>query len=153
MGNMLPFPERATNVVRSTRNYMKTQILTAVMVLGLGGLGSGCSQGWRMDYEKPAAQFLQADLASQGKAFIGKKITVKGTVAKVDLTDPASAWIHLEGGIRCNLGKFRVMVESSKMGDTVFVDGFLKRCAEGDILLEPAMLRDPTAAFAPVGRK
>lgn len=129
---------------------MKTRVRMKLMVLVLAGLGSGCSQGWRMDYEQPAAQFLQADLASQGKAFIGKKITVKGTVAKVDLTDPAAAWIHLEGGIRCNLGKFKVMAESCKMGDTVFVDGFLKQCGEGDMLLEPAMLRDPTAAFAPM---
>jgi len=102
-----------------------------------------------MDYEQPAAQFLSADLASQGKAFIGKKITVKGTVATIDLTDPASAWIHLEGGIRCNLGTFRAMAEGRTVGGAAYVDGILKRCEEGDILLEPALLRDPTAAFSP----
>jgi hypothetical protein len=121
-------------------------MLTALLLISLG---SGCRQGWRMDYEKPAAQFRHADLASHGKAFIGKKITVKGTVAKIDSTDPKSARIHLEGGIQANLGTFQAMAESCKTGDTVFVDGFLKRCEEGDILLDPAMLRDPRAPFSP----
>lgn len=102
-----------------------------------------------MDYGKPAAQFLEADLATQGQAFVGKKITVKGTVAKVDLSDPKSATIHLSGGIQCDLGKFKAMAESCKIGDTVYVDGFLKRCEERDILIDPAMLRDPTAPFSP----
>jgi len=115
----------------------------------LAGLGSGCGKGLQMDYGKPAAQFLQADLASQGKAFIGKKITVKGTVVKVDVSDPKSAWVHLAGGIQCDLGKFRAMAESCRIGDTVYIDGILKRCEEGDILIDPAILRDPTAEFSP----
>ena len=119
------------------------------MVLILAGLGSGCGKGWEMDYGKPAAQFLQADLASQGEAFIGKKITVKGTVSKVDVSDPKSALIHLSGGIQCDLGKCKAMAESCKIGDPVYVDGFLKRCEKGDILIDPAMLRDPAAPFSP----
>lgn len=86
-----------------------------LLVLILAGLGSGCGTGWKMDYGKPAAQFLQADLASQGEAFVGKKITVKGTVAKVDVSDPKTAWIHLSGGIQCNLGKFKALAESCKI--------------------------------------
>lgn len=120
-----------------------------LVMLILAGLGSGCGKGWQMDYGKPEAQFLQADLASQGKSFVGKKITVKGTVAKLDVSDPKSAWIHLSGGIQCNLGKFKAMAESCKIGDTVHVDGFLKRCEEGDMLIDPAMLRDPKAPFSP----
>lgn len=118
-------------------------------LLVLAGLGSGCGKGWQMDYGKPEAQFLQADLASQGKPFIGKKITVKGTVAKIDVSDPKSSWLHLAHGIQCDLGKFKAMAESCKVGDTVYVDGFLIRCEEGDILIGPAMLRDPTAPFSP----
>jgi hypothetical protein len=53
------------------------------------------------------------------------------------------------GGIRCNLGKFKAMAEDSKVGDTVYVDGFLKHCDKGDVLIEPGMLRDPTAPFSP----
>ena len=119
------------------------------MVLLLAGLGNGCGKGWQMDYGEPAAQFLQADLAAQGKMFVGKKITVKGTVAKVDVSVPNAARIHLTGGIECNLGKFKAMAESCKVGDTVYVDGFLQRCEEGDILIDPAMLRDKTAPFSP----
>lgn len=134
---------------------MKTRLLTIWVVLLLAGLESGCGKGgkggkgWEMDYGKPAAQFLQADLASQGKSFVGKKITVKGTVVKVDVSDPASAWIHLSGGVQCDLGTFKAMAKSCKIGDTVYVDGFLKRCEEGDMLIDPAMLRDPTAPFSP----
>ncbi|TWT60787.1 hypothetical protein [Rubinisphaera italica] len=127
----------------STRSYMM------LMALFLAGLGIGCVKGWKMDYELPAAQFHQAVLASQGEAFIGKKITVQGTVKKVEVTDPDSAWIHLSGGIRCNLGKFKDMAESCKIGDTVYVDGFLEHCEEGDMLIDPATLRDPTAPFSP----
>ena len=54
-----------------------------------------------MDYGEPVAQFLQEDVGQKGKAFLGKKVTVKGTVTKVDVGDPDAAWIHLEGGIRC----------------------------------------------------
>lgn len=128
---------------------MNSRIPAVLTALILAGLGSGCGNGWQMDYGQPAAQFLQADMASRGKAFVGKKITVKGTVTKVDVNDPESAWIHLVGGIQCNFGTFKAMAESCKVGDTVYVDGFLKRCEEGDVLIDPAMLRDPTAPFSP----
>jgi hypothetical protein len=128
---------------------MRERIPVALTLLVLAGLGSGCGKGWQMDYGQPEAQFLQADLTSQGKAFVGKKITVKGTVTRVDVSDPKSAWIHLSDGIQCNLGKFKAMAESCKIGDTVHVDGVLKRCEAGDILMDPAMLRDPSAPFVP----
>ena len=99
--------------------------------------------------ETPAVQFLSADLAAQGEPFVGKKITVQGTVTKIDTSDPQSAWIYLDNGVRCNLGKFQAMAAESSVGDTVSVDGFLISCEDGDVLLEPAMLRDPTAPFSP----
>lgn len=110
---------------------------------------SGCGKGFQMDYGKPAAQFLQADVAAKGKAYLGRKITIQGVVTKVEVSDPAHAWIYLEHGIRCNLGKFKAMAASKKPGDVVSVDGFLERCDAADILIEPAMLRDPTAPFNP----
>ncbi len=108
-----------------------------------------CGKGWEMDYGKPAAQFLQDDVSSKGKPFVGKKITVKGTVTKVDVSDPKSARVYLTGGIECNLGEFQAMAESCKVGDTVSMDGFLVRCESGDVLLDPAMQRDPSAPFTP----
>ena len=119
------------------------------LLLILAGCVSGCARSWKMDYGKPVAQFLEEDVVGKAKPYLGKKITVKGTVTKVDVSDPQSSWIHLGSGIRCNLGKFKAMAQSKSPGDTVFVDGFLKRCEENDVLVEPAMLRDPKAPFSP----
>ena len=127
-----------------------TRMLLLAFTLVFGGLLCGCGKGWQMDYGQPAAQFLQEDVASKGKAYLGQKITVKGTVMKVDVSDPKSAWIHLAVGIACDLGKFKAMAESCQSNDTVFVDGFLERCEKGDVLMKPAMLRDPTAPFSPM---
>ena len=55
----------------------------------------------------------------------------------------------LEGGIRCHYGKMVAAAEGSKPGSTIYVDGFLETCEEGDILLKPAFGRDPKASFEP----
>lgn len=119
------------------------------MPLILAVLFVGCGKGWEMDYGKPAAQFHEQDLLVKGKNFVGKKITAKGVVKKVDTSDPDSAWIILSEGTRCNFGDFRAMAESVKPGDTIYVDGFLKRCEKGEIVIDPAMSRDPKAHFEP----
>ncbi len=41
------------------------------------------------------------------------------------------------------------MAKENKVGETAYVDGFLRRCEPGDILIEPALSRDPTAPFTP----
>ena len=115
-------------------------IIAAVLLVG-------CGKGYELDYGQPTAQFLAKDLPLKAKTYVGKKITVKGTVTRVDISDPNSSRIYLKEGIECNLGTFKAMATSCKIGDTVFVDGFLKRCDDGDILIEPALLRDPTANF------
>ena len=107
----------------------------------------GCGKGYELDYGQPTAQFFAKDLPSKATTYVGKKITVKGTVTRVDISDPKTSRIYLKEGIECNLGRFKAMATSCKIGDTVFVDGFLKRCDDGDILIEPALLRDPTAEF------
>jgi len=110
---------------------------------------AGCGKGWQMDYGKAEAQFIQDDVVAKSKAWVGKKITVKGVVTKIAFSDPDAAWVELGNGIKCNFGKMRQMAESAKVGETVYVDGFLKHCNEGDVLIDPAMLRDPTAPFTP----
>jgi hypothetical protein len=125
-----------------TRTLIQTLPIIAIIL-------ASCGKGWEMDYGKPAAQFLQEDVGSKGKAFVGKKITVKGTVTKVDVSDPKSARVYLTGGIECNLGEFKGMAESCKVGETVYMDGFLVRCESGDVLLDPAMPRDSSAPFTP----
>ena len=108
----------------------------------------GC-EGWKLDYGKPVAQFLEKDLSAMGKAYLGKKITVKGKVSKV-LIHPVQAKVFLESGIECNLGKFTRMAENCKVGDEIFVDGILKSLEKGEALLDPAVLRDPNADFVPL---
>lgn len=127
---------------------MKTRILILLLSI-LTPLITGCRKGMQMDYGEVEAQFTQDAVASKGKAFVGKKVTVRGTVTKVGISDPKAAWLELENGIRCNLGEMRKMAEGAKVGETVYVDGILERCDEGDVLIEPAILRDPTAPFTP----
>ena len=103
-----------------------------------------------MDYGDPAAQFNEKAVLEKAKPFLGKKITVKGVVTKQDLTDPKNCKLYLQHSICCNLGDKKRLAKSYEVGKTVFIDGFLKRCEEGDILLEPAAGRDPKAKFNPL---
>jgi len=103
-----------------------------------------------MDYAAPAAQFTEDSLLERGKPFIGQKITVRGVVRRQGLVDPNNCKIYLGHSICCNLGRATRQAESYTPGRTVFIDGFLKRCEEGNILLEPAGGRDPKAPFNPI---
>ena len=115
----------------------------------------GCSKGWILDYHEPAEQFLAKDVATKAKPYVGRhlKITIKGIVSKVDVSNPDSSMIYLKNGIECNFGKWSRMASSCKVGEVVYIDGFLKRCDEDKVLLEPAILRDPTAKFSPIKAK
>ena len=46
--------------------------------------------------------------------------------------------------------KWSRMASSCKVGEVVYIDGFLKHCDDDKVLLEPAILRDPTAKFIPI---
>ena len=108
----------------------------------------GCGTGWRMDYGEPAAQFLSANVAMQGRRYVGEKVTVQGAVTEVLLDRTDGAWIYLNNGVRCNLGEFQAMAGEVSVGETVLVDGILRQCDPEDVLLEPALLRDPAARKA-----
>ena len=125
-----------------------TQILTTIAAVLL----VGCSKGWVLDYHDPAEQFLAKDVVIKAKRYVGRdlKITIKGIVSKVDVSNPNSSMIYLKNGIECNLGKWSRMASSCKVGEVVYIDGFLKHCDEDKVLLEPALLRDPTAEFIPI---
>ena len=127
------------------------QLLISIVALVL----VGCSKGWILDYHEPAEQFLAKDVATQAKPYVGRhlKITIKGIVSKVDVSKPDSSMIYLKNGIECNLGKWSRMASSCKVGEVVYIDGFLKRCDEDKVLLEPAILRDPAAKFIPTKAK
>lgn len=63
------------------------RICLVLVMLTISGLGSGCDELWELEYGKPAAQFLEEDLAASGDLFEGKNITVKGTVSQVDVME------------------------------------------------------------------
>jgi len=126
---------------------MQAICLLLIPMTAFGGIIS--CKGWQMDYGKPAAQFHQESLLEKGKPYIGRKITVKGKVERVDTSNPKAAWVYLDGGIRCNFEDFAIMAKSNKVGETVYVDGFLRSCEPGDILIKPALNRDPKAPFSP----
>lgn len=111
---------------------------------------TGCGQGWEMEYGDAAAHFNEDAVVEKAKPFLGEKIVVKGVVTKQDLTDPENCKIYLGHSICCNLGDLQRMAEGYTVGKTVFIGGFLKRCEEGDVLLEPAVGRDPKAEFNPI---
>lgn len=117
-----------------------------LMALTLPCLVGGCGVAWQMDYGYPAAQFLQEGIGEKGKPYIGKLIEIKGTVTSIDVSDPKAAWVVLGDGIRCNFEGFRAMAEDQPVGTEVYVHGFLKSCAKGAILIEPALYCTPDAA-------
>lgn len=126
---------------------MKSTLLKMTFLI-LVSVSVGC-QALKMDYGEPAAQFLEKDVAALGQKYLGKKISIKGTVTRTDVSNPQAGWIHLGNGIRCDFSRLPAMAQSKKPGDICFIDGILKECEEGNILLESAMLRDPTAPFSP----
>jgi hypothetical protein len=118
-------------------------------MLIFGGLVSGCGKGWQMDYGKPAAQFYAYDVARMGKPFIGKKITVKGEVLHVENREDGNH-IYLNHNIHCVFPIWHLGEDNLKAGDEIFVDGFLEKCTEGNIELNPALGRDSAASFKPI---
>ena len=111
---------------------------------------AGCGSGVGLEYGDAAAHFNEDKVLEKGEPYLGKKIVVKGIVSKHDVTDPENCKVFLGHSICCNFGDLKRMAEGCTEGDTVFVGGILKRCEEGDILLEPAMKRDSKAEFKPV---
>lgn len=110
----------------------------------------GCGEkGWEAEYGETVVHLNAEDLLSKGEPYLEEKVTVKGKAERVDVSRPGHAVVILEGGITCNLGKMEAMAKSVSSGQIVYIDGFLMKCEAGDILMEPAMLRDPTAPFRP----
>jgi hypothetical protein len=107
------------------------------------------AKNWDLTYGKSEAQFHQEQVAQKGTPYLGKRVTIKGVVTKIDVSDPEAAWLHLENGVSCFMGHYQGLSEHNKVGQTIYVDGFLERCEDGDVLLKPAVIRDPSAPFTP----
>ena len=104
----------------------------------------------RTDYGNPAAQFQAANVAALAGKYLNKKITIKGDITSVDVSNPKHCLVHMNPGITFDFVEMKRAAESCKVGETIFIDGILKKhSAKGEILLAPAFTRDPTAPFVP----
>ena len=72
---------------RSSRIARSLQALTLAFLLPVG---AGC-QGWTMDYGKPAAQFESNDAVAIAQEYLGEKVSVRGEVLSVDISNPGSS--------------------------------------------------------------
>ena len=130
------------------RTRLRPRLFIAVLALSTAAsVLASCGKSWRTDYGAPAAQFEAKDVLAKGAPFIGKKVTVKGTVARADLTRPGAATVYLTDGIICNFGRMEAMAKSVTSGQTVFIDGILAKCEPGGVVIDPAILRDPSAPY------
>jgi hypothetical protein len=101
----------------------------------------------RVDYGRPAAQFEAVDVAGLAGKHLGKKITVRGEVSRVDVSNPKHCYVWMKPGIVFDFLEFKAAAQDCKVGEMVSIDGILKRHAERDIMVAPAFKRDPKAPF------
>ena len=96
-------------------------------------------KGWATDYAKAKATLNETELSTKGSQYLGKKINVRGTVGSIDTSKENEAWVTLENGTRCNLGRLDDMAEGQKAGSSVLVAGFLEKDGNGNYILSPAI--------------
>jgi hypothetical protein len=105
----------------------------------------------RTDYGKPTAQFEAARVATLAGKYLNKKVTIKGEVTKVDVSNPKHCLVHMHPSITFDFVEMKTAAECCQVGETAIIDGILKRHSpKGQILLAPAFTRDPSAPFTPI---
>jgi hypothetical protein len=73
---------------------------------------------------------------------------IAGKVLRVQDRDDGNH-IYLEHNIHCLFPTWHWGEDTLKLGDEIYVDGFLERCIEGDVQLNPAIKRGSKAPFTP----
>jgi hypothetical protein len=101
----------------------------------------------RTDYGEPAAQFDAKDVAALASKYIGKKISVRGVVDHIDVTDPQHCRVYLKEGISVDMLHLEAMAKDCKPGSVVTLDGILKQHGAKDAVLVPGARRDDNAPF------
>ena len=139
----------AMNVLGPLRHLLSASAALLLLVPLVGGC-----QGWVMDYGDPEAQFEAEDAVGLAPEYLGEKVTVRGTVVGVVVSDLGSteATVALEGGVRARFGDMVEMATSCEEGEVVLIDGFVRTADQSTVTLDPAMLRDPAAPFEPIRR-
>ena len=119
-------------------------VLTLFVLLAFPGCDT-----FTLEFSEPAGQFEAATLPLYGEKYVRKKVSVRGVVTRHDTTDPDNLLVYLTHGVCCNFGKNKRALEKNRVGAMAYVDGILRRCLPNDILITPAIPRDPTAEFVP----
>lgn len=132
---------------------LRLLLSASAALLLLVPLVGGC-QGWAMDYGDPEAQFEAADAVELAPEYLGEKVTVRGTVVGVAVSDRGGnqATVTLEDGVKARFGDMVEMAASCEVGQVVLIDGFVRMANRSTVTLDPAMLRDPAAPFEPIRR-
>jgi hypothetical protein len=81
----------------------------------------------RTDYGESAAQFEAKDVAALGGNRVGKKISVRGVVDRIDISDPKHSRVYLKDGISVDMLHLEAMAKDCKPGSVVILDGILKQ--------------------------
>jgi hypothetical protein len=121
-------------------------------------VGYGCSKAFRLEYGKVNAQFEAIDIAREGKPFLNKKVTVKGTITNRSLNQlTGEITMVLNNEVQCIwYGSHRdendilLKVEDYQVEKVAAFDGFLVRCEPGSVILNPVMGRSKDAPFHPL---
>jgi hypothetical protein len=130
-------------------------LMTAVAMVGVMLVATGCCwRAWEMDYGKPVQQFHSVDVMAYSAPYLGKKITVKGIVQQLQVDDQLRVTLVLDHQVCCDLGiqdhaGVDYYKKHTNVGDTLFMDGFLKTIDKERAYLSPAMGRENSAPFAP----
>ena len=112
---------------------------------------SSC-QGWVMDYGEPAAQFEATDAAAAARDYLRQKVSVRGVVVSVDTAALPRCVVELEGGVTAVFRGGQVHDDWCRVGEVAYLDGIVARAAPGEVVLQPAVGRDPMASFDPARR-
>lgn len=105
-----------------------------------------------MDYGAPAAQFEARDAVAVAHAYRDQKVSVRGTVRAVDLSDPNRCVVELAGGVTAVFGDLVAQAAPYKVGEIACVDGFVAAATSAGVVLKPARSRDASAPFDPTRR-
>ena len=114
-----------------------------------------------LEYGNVHAQFEASTIAELGKPFLGKKVTVRGTITERSLEESTGKITMVLDdqvyGIWYGNDRTKddvlLTVESYQVGKVVYLDGILLSCEPGKVVLDPVHGRDPTAPFDPLEAK
>lgn len=130
------------------RNRSISSLACVILCACLPIIG-GCN-GWALDYGTPAAQFEARDAATFAPDYLGKLISVRGTVQAVDTSDPSNCIVKLRNGVTAKFEDFKVQANMCEVDKVAYIGGIVASVTPDGVTLKSCVNRDPTAPFAPL---